>query len=597
MSLSQKYKKISGIFKLAEQAFGRYKWHLVILTILGFLSGILGGIGINAIIPLFSFVIGGETRPDDPISGYIREFFGYLGIDFAIKYLLLFIVCLFAIKALVLFLFSFIEVRITFGYEKQTRSRLFKKTLEAKWPYLLNRKLGHLEKLLMVNVENSRNLLSQLSVSIRTLTTLIAYTFVALNISAFITLITFGLGSSLFFVFKPLIRRIRKVSYQTEQINRDIAHYINENILGLKTIKAMGVKKRIGELGKEYFDRIRKIIIKAHLLGVFSSVLIEPLTIIFVASIFTIYYKTSIFNFASLAAVIYLSKQIFSYITELQNQLMSLNSAFPYLKRVLDYEKEVIANKERDEGKEPFQFNHLLEFRGVAFSYERGGEVLSEINFKIRKGEMVGLIGPSGAGKTTIVDLILRLFEPSKGKILLDGKEINKISLPEWRKNIGYVAQDIFLLNDTIANNIRFYDQSIDEAKILRAAKMADIYDFVQSCPSGFETIVGERGVEISAGQRQRLVIARVLARNPKFLILDEATSSLDNESEKKIQQILIGLKGTMTMFVIAHRLSTVLNSDRLLVLESGKIIEEGLPDKLLRDKKSYFSKVYHLKE
>jgi ABC-type multidrug transport system fused ATPase/permease subunit len=216
------------------------------------------------------------------------------------------------------------------------------------------------------------------------------------------------------------------------------------------------------------------------------------------------------------------------------------------------------------------------------------------VNFSISRGEMVGLIGPSGAGKTTIVDLVLRLFNPTSGEILLDGKNIRKIKLKDWRKNIGYVSQDIFLINDTIANNIKFYDDSISDKEIEEAAKSANIYDFIQNCPEKFETNIGERGIMLSVGQRQRIIIARVLARQPKFLLLDEATSALDNESELKIKESIDGLKGKVPVFIIAHRLSTVMNCDKVLAIENGKIIEQGEPKKLLNDKKSYFYQIYY---
>ena len=222
---------------------------------------------------------------------------------------------------------------------------------------------------------------------------------------------------------------------------------------------------------------------------------------------------------------------------------------------------------------------------------------LTYINFSIKMGYLVGLIGPSGVGKTTITDLILRLLIPISGRILLDGKDIRKINIEEWKKNIGYVSQDIFLTNDTINSNIKFYDNSITDDDVKEAAKMANIYNFIQSCPDEFFTVVGERGILLSAGQRQRIIIARVLARKPKILLLDEATSALDNESEAKIQQVIKNLKGKITVLVIAHRLSTVVNSDKLIVLEKGKVIEHGNPQELLRDKDSYFFKVYNIRE
>jgi ABC-type multidrug transport system fused ATPase/permease subunit len=210
---------------------------------------------------------------------------------------------------------------------------------------------------------------------------------------------------------------------------------------------------------------------------------------------------------------------------------------------------------------------------------------------------MVGIIGPSGAGKTTLVDLILRLFRPVQGRIFVDGRDVSEVNLEEWRTVIGYVSQDMFLLNDSIENNIRFYNHRLSMAAIEKAAKMANIYDFIVSCPGKFDSVIGDRGIMLSAGQRQRIIIARVLARQPKFLILDEATSALDNEAEKEIQTVIENLKGKITVLVIAHRLSTVINADRLMVLDDGRVIEDGPPAKLLGDKNSYFSRLYELRK
>lgn len=210
---------------------------------------------------------------------------------------------------------------------------------------------------------------------------------------------------------------------------------------------------------------------------------------------------------------------------------------------------------------------------------------------------MVGLIGSSGSGKTTIADLLMQLFRPEGGEIIIDGENIANINLQSWRKKIGYMPQDPFLLNDTIENNIRFYNSGMSSDEIMVAVKTANIYDFIEGLPKGLQTIIGERGVKISAGQRQRIMLARALARKPKILILDEATSALDNQSDMAIQKSIDNLRGKITILVIAHRLSTIMSSDRLLVLENGKIIEEGLPNELLRDKDTHFYKIYNIVE
>jgi ATP-binding cassette subfamily C protein len=588
--------KIYSFLKLLNSGFARYKSQILLIAVLGLLGGLFEGVGINAIIPLFSFISGGQ-RGSDFISRTIQEFFNFLHLNFTLKYLLVFIVTLFIARALFLFWCNFIRVKISANYEEQTRNNLLAKTLKADWPYLIKQKLGHLETISAINVQYGGLLLQYLGSAIMTLGGLVMYIAVAINISLVITLITLALGAFLIFIFQPLVRRARKIAREKEKFNKQVAHYINENITGLKTIKTMLVDNQIIALGEGYFKKLKELVVGASFLRIVADSFIQPIGLIFVCVIFAISYKTSNFNFAALAAVIYLIQRMFVYIQQLQSNIHSVGEVVPYLRGILDYENEVVQNLEKDDGAGHFEFNERLEFKNVNFSYGRNERVLNDVNFSIARGEMVGLIGPSGAGKTTLVDLILRLFESKDGEILLDGKNIDKINLRDWRRHIGYISQDIFLKNDTIAQNIKFYDETIGDKDIEQAAKMANIYDFIQSCPDGFSTVVGERGVAISAGQRQRIIIARILARQPKFLILDEATSFLDSESEVQIQQVMENLKGKLTVLIIAHRLSTIINVDRLIVLADGKIIEQGKPQKLLADSQSYFYKIYNIKK
>lgn len=589
--------RIFTIIKLSKQAFGKYKLQIIVLTVLGFVSGLLEGIGINALIPLFSFAAGDGKGGDDIISQTIERFFLYFNINFSLKYLLIFICLLFVFKAIVLVLCNYIKVRITADYEEQTRNDLLEKTLKADWPYLLKQKLGYLETVLMTDVRMAALLLQQISGIIMIFTSLLMYVLIAINISVYITLITLILGLVLFLFLKPLIYKTKVVAHQTSIINKQVAHYVNENIIGIKTVKAMFVGSKVIEIGREYFRKLKKLRIKAFLLRSINGALMQPISLIFICVIFAFSYKAPNFNFAALLAVIYLIQRIFLYLQQAQSSMHGINESVPYLMSVLNYQEKAIKNKEKSYGSSRFKFSNAMEFKDVSFSYQPEKEILSGINFSIKKGEMVGLIGSSGAGKTTIVDLILRLLKPDNGVILLDREDITKINMKEWRKNIGYVSQDIFLMNDTIANNIKFYDSTITDADARGAAKMANIYDFIQSCPDKFSTEIGERGILLSAGQRQRIIIARILARKPKLLILDEATSALDNESEIKIQKVIENLKGKVTVLAVAHRLSTILNSDKILVLDNGKIIEQGIPAELLKDKESYFYKVYNIRE
>ncbi len=217
-----------------------------------------------------------------------------------------------------------------------------------------------------------------------------------------------------------------------------------------------------------------------------------------------------------------------------------------------------------------------VEFQNVSFQYDKGKGVLKNINLKAKAGQMIALVGESGVGKSTLADLISGYYEPNKGKILIDGQDISEVTLKSIRENIAIVPQEISLFNDTIINNLRYGNLKATEEEIIVAAKAAHAHEFIQEFPKKYEQIVGERGIKLSTGQKQRVAIARAILRNPKILILDEATASLDSATEKLVQEALGYLVKGRTTFVIAHRLSTIQEADQIFVLEKGKIIEEG---------------------
>jgi len=228
------------------------------------------------------------------------------------------------------------------------------------------------------------------------------------------------------------------------------------------------------------------------------------------------------------------------------------------------------------------EINDDIVFKDVWFGYD-AVDVLKQINLKVKKGQVLAVVGPSGAGKTTLLDLIPRFYDPRKGEIMIDGRNIKEVTLYSLRQLIGMVTQETILFNDSIRGNIAYgkEDASIDEVE--KAAKQANAHEFISHLPFGYETLIGDRGMKLSGGERQRIAIARALLKNPPILILDEATSQLDSHSERLVQEALDSLMRGRTVFVIAHRLSTVRNADNIVVISEGSIVEQGKHDELMR--------------
>ena len=265
----------------------------------------------------------------------------------------------------------------------------------------------------------------------------------------------------------------------------------------------------------------------------------------------------------------------------------------PFAENLIGFRERASAAREIDtETHQAFSFNKEIVFADVSLKYEDDTEALSGVSFKIAKGSTLGIVGPSGGGKTSIADLLLRLFRPSTGQITIDGTPISDVRMAEWRREIGYVSQDAFLMHVSVRDNIRFYDDTVTDEDIEHAAKQAHIYDDIMRLSEGFDTVLGDRGATLSGGQRQRIALARVLARKPDVLVLDEVTSSLDSELETEIQKVISELRGSVTLVIITHRVSTVLNANSIVVVQKGKVLEQGDPKDMLRNPESYVARI-----
>ncbi len=586
--------RISKTFTLFKSIFRPYFPHILVLVVLGFVGAILEGVGINAAIPLLSFLVSGG-QPTDFISRSIQALFRFLHITFTFRYLLVFVVSLFITRSIAQVAFSYVRGRVVSDFVSNESILLLKHMFSASWPFLLKQRLGYVHSTIVRDIQKSAALLEVIGQSIQSFTGFLMYFLVALNISPSMTMETLVAGVVLLLIVRPFMRRIQQIGGATAMIEKDISHFLTEHILGMKAVKAAAAEAKALSFAKQLFEELRRLSVRSTFTRSLSTSLFQPFSIFFVIILFSLSYHTPGFSLISFAATLYLIQKIFTYLESGQSSLNSINELLPYGENVQNFKQLLISHTESiTQGTEPFVMEHGIAFSDVSLKYQNTVSALTSVTLQIKKGETVGLIGPSGAGKTSMADLLLRLFEPTSGTIMVDNKPLSYISIDEWRQNVGYVPQDIFLLNASIEENIRFYREDLSHEDIIAAAKKANSYDFIMSLPEGFETNIGDRGVMLSGGQRQRVVLTRALVGDPQIIILDEATSALDSESEEIIQEAIRALHGHITVLIIAHRLSTIEAADKIIVLENGRVLEQGSPKELDAKVDSYYHRVKH---
>ena len=386
------------------------------------------------------------------------------------------------------------------------------------------------------------------------------------------------------FALSKFSKRFRTASTQMQEQIGVLTTHLHETVGGIRIVKAFGMEKyesrRFAEKNKNLFNSL----MRAIKTGAISHPVMEVISILGTSLVilFGLYYiangKMTVGDFFSFMASLVFFYRPLRDLNGVNNTVQDGVAAAQRIFEVLDTQPEI---KNRPGALSVSRDFRTIEFRNLAFKYE-DATVLKDINLTVQTGETIAIVGKSGGGKTTLVNLIPRFYDVTGGAILIDGRDIRDLSIESLRTLTAIVTQQTFLFNDTVKNNIAYGDTGRQFEDIVRAARSAYAEDFIRALPLGYDTVIGESGVKLSGGQRQRIAIARALLKNAPILILDEATSSLDTQSEREVQNAVDTLMKGRTSFVIAHRLSTIMNADRIIVLKDGRIVEQGRHEDLL---------------
>jgi len=409
-----------------------------------------------------------------------------------------------------------------------------------------------------------------------------------------LALLSFVVIPLMLYVITKLGKRMKDIGMKTRYRIAKVTSLLHETLHGIKIIKAFTMEFDMRQRYKKALHEHYRNIMREVRTEEFTSFLTETIAglsvalIVFYGGYLVVNEKISSGDFFSFTTAI-----ILMY-TPLK-RLSRVNASFQRGRNVIERLREIIFIREESAKGITKEINGHIVFKNVSFKYPLSRDyALKNVSFEIQPGETVAIVGPSGAGKTTIADMLAGFWYPEDGEILIDGVNIREFSLHSLRSQIALVTQDIVLFNDSVINNIKFGNISSTNEEIKKAAKMADAHDFIMKLPEGYDSMVGERGVLLSGGQKQRITIARAILREPKILIFDEATASLDTESEEKIQKALEEMRKGRTTVVIAHRLSTIKRADKIIVMDKGQIIEQGTHEELL-EKGGLYSELWHL--
>lgn len=561
------------------------------------------GFGITLLLPLIEAADAGDGNMDQGTLA-VRILYGllaFLGISGSVVGILVFIGVIFIGKGIIKFVeggySSFLRAQLM----REIKSKMFNAYREMDYYYYAHNNTGHFINVINGQVNNFLRTFDTFTRFLKMIIISVTYLSIAFLIAWNFALMAIAVGILLLFLFKALNKYVQDLSRKTASEESILSKFLVQTIQSFKYLASTNQMQHLKGGVMSSIRRLSGYMFRQGAASAFTEAIREPVSVIFL--LFVIIIQVMVFN--SPVAPIFVALLLFhrgmQHMIGIQDDWQRTMEKIGSLEMVVDEFKKLEEHKEKSGNIELGKFSKNIIFENVYFKYEdKDYNVLKDISLEIPVNNMIAFVGESGAGKSTLIDMLTLLLRPQKGKIIIDDIDSLEIDVQTWRSQIGYVSQETVVFDDTIANNICLWkgdynhNESVKE-KVHEAARRAFADQFISQLSDGYNTVVGDRGVRLSGGQRQRLFIARELYKNPDLLILDEATSSLDTESEQFIQKSIDSLKGVMTVVIIAHRLSTIKNSDLIFVIEKGKVLESGSYEKLTLNRHSKFSEMVQI--
>lgn len=419
---------------------------------------------------------------------------------------------------------------------------------------------------------------------------------IALWLSLPVTVLVLIFGGGFAWVFRHLMKESKHYGDEMIRINRVMYYELYSQLRSIKEVRSYGVQKEHAHLFEEISRSAKDAKLKFMRQQAFPSMLYSVAAAGMIAGIFLICVLLFHMDTACLMVLVYVFTRLWPVFGGFISTITTIQTVVPAYEKLMEALQTFSAEKSEQMQMVPIPFEKKIEFRNVCFAYQGNGEsILHNVNFSLKKGSITALMGRSGAGKTTIADLLMGFLKPTSGEILIDGVTLSDDNLSGWRYNLGYIPQEPLILNATVRENLQRFHPAATQMEMEKALKKAYIWNVVENLPQGMDTVLGDGGIRLSGGERQRIVLARVLLGNPRLIVMDEATSAMDYESEMAVRNAIRDLDEQVTILIIAHRLATVRTAKYGLVLENGKITEAGTLWELASHPEGYFSRLLYI--
>jgi ATP-binding cassette, subfamily B, bacterial MsbA len=573
-----------------------YRGLLAAGLVVTFLASLLDGFVLVVLIPLLKNLFGtvgelrtGSTQLEAFVERLVQPLVAGLSPTQAAGRLVVVLVIGLLLKNALSYLSSQITVRAQEGLVRDLRARLFDHLLTLELGFFQRTRAGQVISAMMADVDQTKTVITASLVSLFQNSVVVAVTLVVLSqISMRLTLFTLAFVPLLVMLLQRLVRRLRRHARARSKERGEVTATVAERIGAIRLIRSYGEEARESAGFRAQTDRYRKQVIRTQRFSSLTSPVTEVFSGFLVILIIWAATSPGLLGLdaplapATIIVFLMAALRLTSPLKTISGFPATMAVALGAAERIFEVLDEPPAEVDQP-GEGEARFEREIVFDGVGFRYGDGDLVLSDISLTIPKGKVVALVGPSGAGKTTLADLLPRFHDPTQGRILLDDVPLTRLRRRSLRALMGVVSQDTVLLNNTVFANIAYGSRQAGRERVEAAAEAANAAGFIRQLPQGLDTILGERGTRLSGGQRQRIAIARALLRDPPILILDEATSALDTESERLVQQAIDRLMQDRTVLVIAHRLATVRDADEIVVLDEGRIVERGTHEELYR--------------